>query len=130
MNLREFLKQRAIELRSDFNDVPEWVIEAANEYLKEYSRNIKAKYVSVWDDGIEIRTNCEYNPVTNDVTNIESVSGEGLENLEREYVELPNGTEIKRKDFTIDGIGVDDDEETNFSDEEILRLKELVRKQN
>jgi hypothetical protein len=33
MNLLTFLENKAVELRSDFNDVPNWVIEAANEFI-------------------------------------------------------------------------------------------------
>jgi hypothetical protein len=89
---------------------------------------MKAKYVSVWDGGVEIRTDCEYDPEIRNVTDIELSDVNGLEVLEREYIVLPDGTEIEREDFTIDFDC--DEEELNFTDEEILRLKELVRKQN
>jgi azurin len=64
---------------------------------------MEAIYVSVWDGDVEIRTKCEYNPVTRDVTDIESVEANGVENLDDEYVELPDGSVIQRIDFTIDG---------------------------
>jgi hypothetical protein len=67
------------------------------------SKLIKATYVSVWDGGIEISTECFYNPDTNDVTDIESSDVDGVEFLEREYIILPDGTEIEREDFTIEG---------------------------
>lgn len=64
---------------------------------------MKATYVSVWDGSTEIRTVCEFNPTTKDVTDIESVEVDGLdlEILFEEYIELPNGEKIV--DFTIDG---------------------------
>jgi hypothetical protein len=63
---------------------------------------MKATYVSVWDGSTEIRTKCEYNPITNDVTNVESVEDDGdLDILFDEYVKLPSGEEIR--DFTLDG---------------------------
>lgn len=62
----------------------------------------KAYYVSVWDDGIEIRTACQFNPETRDVTDIESVDVAGLETLLEEYIELLNGT-IVTEGFTVDG---------------------------
>lgn len=65
--------------------------------------NMKVIYVSVWDGGQDVRTSCDYNPETKDVTNIESVDVNGLDVCEREYIELPDGTEIERDDFTIDG---------------------------
>lgn len=71
---------------------------------------MKATYVSVWDGGIDIRTNCEYDPITKDVTDIESVDVGGLEVLEGEYIELPDGTVIDRKDYSIDGVWVDEEE--------------------
>lgn len=47
---------------------------------------MKAYYVSVWDGGTEIRTSCDYNPETNDVTNIEQCEDVGdLDVLEEEY---------------------------------------------
>ena len=56
---------------------------------------MKAKYVSVWDGGTSITTNCQYDPKTNVVSDIESSDVEGLDMLEDEYVVLPDGTEIR-----------------------------------
>lgn len=56
---------------------------------------MKATYVTVWDSGLEIRTECAYDPQTLNVSNIESVDIEvGDDTLDREYVELPDGTII------------------------------------
>lgn len=60
---------------------------------------MNAIYVSVWDGGVEVRTSCQYNPKTRIVSDIESSDVEGLDNLEREYIELPDGTEIEVMDF-------------------------------
>jgi hypothetical protein len=53
-----------------------------------------ATYVSVWDGGIEIRTNCKYNRVSGVVYDIETADVKGLDILEDEYVELSDGTKI------------------------------------
>jgi len=82
---------------------------------------MKATYVSVWDGGVEVRTSCEYDSETLDVTDIESADVDGLDNLEREHIELPDGTEIERGDFTIDG-----DTDDTLSDEDL----ELIRRSN
>lgn len=55
---------------------------------------MKATFVSLWDGETEVRASCEYNPETHIVTDIESVEIHGLDILEREYIELPDGTEV------------------------------------
>ena len=60
-------------------------------------------YVSEWDGGTKICTKAEYDPQTKNVTNIESSDADGLDVLEREYIELPDGTEIDRTDFLVEG---------------------------
>lgn len=64
---------------------------------------VKANYVSVWDGSYKIESNCEYDPTTNDVTDIETVDVDDLDldALWDEYVELPDGTQIR--EFTIEG---------------------------
>jgi hypothetical protein len=57
--------------------------------------SVVAVYVTVWDSGTTIRTRCEYNPLSRTVSNIkDSDSNPGDAGLEREFVELPDGTEI------------------------------------
>jgi hypothetical protein len=56
---------------------------------------MKAKYVSVWDGGITVTTNCQYDQKTKVVSDIESSDVEGLDMLEDEYVLLPDGTEVR-----------------------------------
>jgi hypothetical protein len=34
--LEQFLKKRSKELKSNWNDVPKWVIKAANEYIEQH----------------------------------------------------------------------------------------------
>ena len=60
--------------------------------------NMMATYVSVWEDGVEVRTECEYDPDTKIVTDIEPSDVEVAGNLEDEFVELPNGDEFREDD--------------------------------
>ena len=55
---------------------------------------MKATYVTIWDGGTEIRTNCHYDPDSKEVTNIESVNV-NVEILEDEYIEFEDGTQIR-----------------------------------
>lgn len=55
----------------------------------------KATYVTVWDGGIEIRTQCLFDKNSSTVYDVESVEVNGLDVLEAEFVELADGTEIK-----------------------------------
>lgn len=55
----------------------------------------KATYVSVWDGGIEIRTQCLFSRESSCVYDVESVDVNGLDVLEEEFVELADGTEIR-----------------------------------
>ena len=63
---------------------------------------MKAEFVSVWDTDVRIGTTCNYNPKTKKVTNVKFVDVQGVDILEEEYVELPDGTQI-RDFFDIDG---------------------------
>lgn len=56
---------------------------------------IKAKYVSVWDGGNEVKSKCQYNPDTKVVSDVDSVEVDGLDILEDVYVLLPDGTEVR-----------------------------------
>ncbi len=60
---------------------------------------MKAIYTSVWDGGVEITIECNYNPENGFVSDIESVDVDGLDILEREYITLENGTELKVLSF-------------------------------
>jgi hypothetical protein len=58
---------------------------------------IEVIYTSVWDGGIEVCSTAEYNPETREVTCIETVDPEfEVDILEREYITLPDGTEMDR----------------------------------
>lgn len=82
---------------------------------------MKAKYVSVWDGGTTVTTKCEYDPQTNVVSDIGSAEVEGLEICEDEYVELPDGSEIR------DFIHEDDYEGSNdLNEDEISKLKSII----
>lgn len=64
---------------------------------------MNATYVSIWDDGFRVETNCVFNPETKEVTDVDSidVEGLGLDFCDEEFIELPDGTEIKT--FNMDG---------------------------
>ncbi len=81
-----------------------------------------ATFVSVWDGGIEIRSNCEFNPISKEVTDIDIAEVDGLETLEDEYVELPDGTEIR--DFLIEGESENEDQLTS---EEVDMLQSIIK---
>jgi hypothetical protein len=51
-------------------------------------------YVSVWDSGNQVRTDALYNPVSGEVTDIVMVDVTGVQVLDKEYIELPNGEEL------------------------------------
>jgi len=80
----------------------------------------KATYVSVWDDGIEVKTSCQFNTETKEVTDIEQVDVTGLDILDREYVLLPDGTEVE--DFIAEG-----NEAESLTSDEIARLRNIVK---
>ena len=63
---------------------------------------MNATFVSVWDGGTEIVSACQYDPLTKDVTDIDSVDVEDmdLDILDEQYV-LFNGDKIT--EFTIEG---------------------------
>jgi hypothetical protein len=79
---------------------------------------MEAIYVSVWDGGTEIRTKCDYDPTTKEVSDIEVADVNGLDVLDDEYVELPDGTEIR--DFTVEG-----NDAESLSEDEIEILRKL-----
>lgn len=56
---------------------------------------MKATYVSVWDGGIQIRTNCKFDQATKQVSDVESADVDGLDFCEEEFIELSNGEVIK-----------------------------------
>lgn len=54
------------------------------------------RFVSVWDDGVKICTDGEYNPDTKEISNIQVCDNvEELDILEQEYIELPNGERLE-----------------------------------
>lgn len=57
-------------------------------------------FVSVWDGGFEIESNAKYNTETKavyDIEVVENVDSEGdeVENLDEEYILLPNGEKLE-----------------------------------
>ena len=81
---------------------------------------MKAIFISVWDGGIEIKTNCEYDPTTKEVSDIETSNVDGLDICEDEYILLPDGTEIR--DFVSEN-------DENLTEEEIKKLRNLLNYQ-
>lgn len=57
-----------------------------------------AEFVSVWDGGIAIRTACHYDSATCLASAIATVDVDGLESCEDQYVELTDGTQIRKRD--------------------------------
>ncbi len=55
----------------------------------------KATFVSVWDGGTEVRTNCLYDADTNTAFDIETADVNGLDILDEQFIELADGTEIR-----------------------------------
>ena len=53
------------------------------------------EFVSIWDGGVEKRSPACYNPATGEVNVRRTHSGEDVEMLDREFVELPSGTELE-----------------------------------
>lgn len=51
-------------------------------------------FVSVWDDGVEVRTKAKYDAKNNIVFDIESTDGDCVEVLLDEYIELPYGVKL------------------------------------
>lgn len=55
---------------------------------------VDATYVTEWDNGITIRTKCRYSPSQRTASDIVQVDIDGVDCVDREYIILPDGTEI------------------------------------
>jgi hypothetical protein len=68
--------------------------------------SVAATYVSVWDGGTTVRVRCRWSVSLQVAFEIDSVDVDGLESLDREYVELEGGIEIDvdSENETADGI--------------------------
>ena len=62
----------------------------------------------MWDGGIRIESECDYDETTNTVSNVESVDPGDVDICMEQFIELPDGTQIKT-------FG-DDDTLTNYKD--------------
>lgn len=62
---------------------------------------MKATFVSVWDFGIEVKSDCEYDPESKTVSDIELVHVDGLDMCITEYILLPDGTELNCEENNI-----------------------------
>jgi len=73
-------------------------IQVQENNLKKYApmeTTINATYVSVWDDGVVIRTPCIFDIEKRVAHDIVAVDIQGLDILRDEYVELPDGAEFR-----------------------------------
>ncbi len=59
------------------------------------SNEATVKFVSIWDEGTKIRANSKYNPETKEISDVQEMNVDGLEVLEQEYIELPNGARLE-----------------------------------
>ncbi|MCM1333425.1 MAG: hypothetical protein NC084_06390 [Bacteroides sp.] len=60
--------------------------DCAFQYMKELMMAVDATFVSVWDDGIEITSDCQVNMETKEVFNIKRQDVDGLDDLIEETV--------------------------------------------
>lgn len=83
--------ERAFQLFIDIKN-------AIERYQKDVTTDPKTvldvTFVSVWDDGVEVRTKAKYDVKNNVVFNIESTDGDYVEVLLDEYIELPCGVKL------------------------------------
>ena len=90
---------------------------------------MKAQFISIWDGNVQIRTNCEYNPETGEITETEiSNDIEGLECLDREYIVLQDSEEIEVcqccHEFTVKTALVPNDYDKNLVEVTLCRNHE------
>lgn len=83
--------ERAFQLFIDIKN-------AIERYQKDATTDPKTvldvTFVSVWDDGVEVRTKAKYDAKNNVVFDIESIDGDCVEVLLDEYIELPCGVKL------------------------------------
>lgn len=83
--------ERAFQLFIDIKN-------AIERYQKDVTTDPKTvldvTFVSVWDDGVEVRTKAKYDVKNNVVFDIESTDGDYVEVLLDEYIELPCGVKL------------------------------------
>ena len=53
------------------------------------------EFVSIWDGGVELRSPAFFDRKDGSVTVLKAQSGDGVEHLDREFIELPNGDELE-----------------------------------
>ncbi len=80
---------------------------------------LAAEYVSLWDDGLEVVTNCQVNLATGEVFPevAEDTDDLDLEILEKEFIRLSDGTE-----FLI----TDEDDDYDYKVEDIEGLRAAI----
>lgn len=63
---------------------------------------MKAKFITVWDGGIEVETDCQCNLATGEVFDVEVFDGgevEELETLDRTFIRLDDGVELDVEEY-------------------------------
>lgn len=63
---------------------------------------MKAKFITIWDGGVEVETDCQYNAATGEVFDIEVFDGdevEELETLDRTFIRLEDGVELDVEEY-------------------------------
>lgn len=56
---------------------------------------VPVRYITIWDGGREIKTFAKYEPATGLVHDITSSDADDLDILEDEYIQLPDGQELR-----------------------------------
>lgn len=59
---------------------------------------LTVQYTSVWDGGVEVNTLAKFDLDTRKVVEVETADVDGLECCEDEYITLPDGTILHRRD--------------------------------
>jgi transcriptional regulator with XRE-family HTH domain len=119
-------KERFDQVLNAIEQFPEE--DLANYYLEDMARIWPVEYVSVWDGySEEIHTNAKFNRDTQEVFDIESVDVYGVEQLDKEYIILPNGEELDVHDAGYSYYVIPDDVTVRGSLEELDRFEEIVK---
>lgn len=77
-----------------FRDEPIWVPEGTEVKEVWFRPPFNARFISEWDGGISLGTRCVWDPEERKTTHIETVTLEGVDSLDRQYV-IYDGMEIE-----------------------------------
>lgn len=102
-DLYELERKARLEGEQAFVDIEERAAQLfidIKNAIERYQKDVNPKtvldvtFVSVWDDGVEVRTKAKYDAKNNVVFDIESIDGNCVEVLLDEYIELPCGVKL------------------------------------